>query len=691
MQDLGDYRTVDPWERAEGAPWPPGAVWLARERAWAFALYSRHATAVELCFFGTGDPAVPALAIRLDPYRNRTGRTWHVVVPAEDVGEATLYGYRIDGPWDPAIGDRFDREKVLLDPYALRVWFPPGYDRAAATRPGPTVGKAPLAMLPPPVDHPGPEPDEPRPRHTHDLIVYELHVRGFTMDPSSGVAAPKRGTFAGLVEKIPYLRELGVTAVELLPIHQVDPQEGSYWGYMTLNFFAPNRAYAAGEDPAAEFRTMVRAFHHAGIEVWLDVVYNHTSEGDENGPTHSFRGIDNRNYYLLHPDGSYLNDTGTGNTYRTGHPAGGALVVRSLTHWMDRFGVDGFRFDLASILSRGADGRIVQSPPLIAEIGALAGERDARLVAEAWDIGAYQLGRGFPGITWRQWNGKFRDDVRSFVKGDPGLVGALMSRVYGSSDLFPDGLPDAYRPWMSVNFVTAHDGFCLWDLVSYNAKHNEANGHRNADGADDNRSWNHGFEGASGAPAAVVALRLRQVRNVAALLLLSNGTPMIVAGDEFGHSQGGNNNPYNQDNATTWLDWSKLEGNADLHRFWRRMIAFRKAHRSLGRSRFWREDVRWYGPEGPVDLGPQSRAVGWCLDGRSVGDDDIYVLVNAHWRSARFRLMEAGPWRRVVDTALAAPEDVVDPGAEPRVGDDRYVVGPRSVVVLLRRAAERSA
>ena len=691
VDDLGEFRTVDGWERAEGASWPPGAVWLPRERAWAFSLYSRHATGVELLFFREAAPEAPLAAVRLDPLRNRTGHVWHVFVPAATLDGATHYGYRVDGPWDPAVGHRFDREKVLLDPYATAVWFPPGFDRAAAARPGSTLGRAPLAVLPREAEHPDPAPDEPRPRRTHDLVVYELHVRGFTMDPSSGVLAARRGTFAGLRDKIPYLQELGITAVELLPVHQVDPQEGSYWGYMTLGFFAPNRAYAAGDDVAAEFREMVRAFHRAGIEVWLDVVYNHTSEGDGSGPTHSFRGIDNHGYYLLGAGGTYVNDSGTGNTFRTGHPAARSLVSRSLAHWADRFGVDGFRFDLASILTRAADGRVDPDPSLIAEIGILAGDRDLRLVAEAWDVAAYQLGRGFPGITWRQWNGKFRDDVRSFVKGDPGTVAALMTRVYGSADLFPDGLPDAYRPWMSVNFVTAHDGFCLWDLVSYDRRHNEANGHGSTDGTDDNRSWNHGWEGDLGAPGEVLALRRRQVRNVAALLLLANGTPMLVAGDEFGHSQGGNNNPYNQDNATTWLNWTKLEANRDLHRFWRRMIAFRKAHPTLGRSHYWRDDVRWHGIDGPVDLGRESRALAWFLDGRGTGDDDLYVMVNAGWEPASFRVVEPGPWRRVADTSLPSPDDIVDPGAEPPVAGDRYAVGARSIVVLLRRSAERPA
>jgi glycogen operon protein len=517
--------------------------------------------------------------------------------------------------------------------------------------------------------------------------VYELHVKGFTARANSGVAPEKRGTFLGLIEKIPYLKELGVTVVELLPVQQFDPQERNYWGYMTLNFFAPHQGYSVRE-PLREFQEMVRAFHEAGIQVWLDVVYNHTAEGDQNGPTYSFRGVDNTSYYLVQPDGQYRNDSGCGNTTRCAHPIVRMLVLRSLRHWAEQMYVDGFRFDLASVFARDKHGNVdTDQPALVHEISATAAQLDVRVVAEAWDIGAYLLGRGFPGLTWSQWNGQFRDDLRAFIKGDPGKVGALMARLYGSDDLFPDRPGDVYHPYQSVNFLTAHDGFCLYDLVAYNQKHNEVNGHHNTDGCNDNLSWNCGHEGDQGVPADVLALRRRQVKNFFALLMLANGTPMFCAGDEFLNTQRGNNNPYNQDNETTWLDWDRLEQNRDMFRFFQRMITFRKSRRTLGRSRFWRDDVRWYGANGEPDLSHDSRSLAYRLSGASFGEGELYVMINAHHEPLTFHVQEgeAGGWERIVDTSLPSPQDIVDPGSEPRVNTLNYEVGPRSVVVLGRR------
>jgi isoamylase len=678
--------TVDVWETVEGAPWPLGATWIPSHGAFNFALYSRYATHVTLLFYRDTDPVTPVHVYRLVPQRNKTGRVWHCMVPLTDLRNATLYAYRVDGPHDPESGHRFDPEKVLVDPLAERVHFPPGYEREACARPGRTDGRAPLGVLPfprPPYDWG----DDVRPRHTHELVIYELHVKGFTYRPGSGVTPEHRGTFAGLVEKIPYLRELGVTAVELMPVHQFDPQEHNYWGYMTLNFFAAHASYAVGE-PFQEFRDMVRAFHRAGIEVWIDVVYNHTSEGDATGPTYSYRGIDNRSYYLLKPSrGEYVNDTGTGNTLRSGDPATRTLVLASLVHWMHEQRVDGFRFDLASILARRSDGTIdFEDPPIIGEISSLAQQGDARVVAEAWDISSSLLGRSFPGFTWRQWNGKFRDDVRAFVKGDPGKVPALMLRLYGSDDLFPDSTYDGYRPFQSVNFVTSHDGFCLYDLVSYNRKHNEPNGHGNTDGTDDNLSWNCGWEGDDGAPPDVLTLRRRQVRNIFCLLMLANGTPLFVAGDEFLNTQKGNNNPYNQDNETTWLDWDLPERNADIFRFFQRMIAFRKAHPSIGRSHYWRDDVRWYGVGAQADLSWESRSFAYALHGASQNDGDLYVMINAYWEPLDFVVQEGLPsdWLLSVDTSLEPPDDIADPGRERRLTTLTYRVGQRSIVVLRR-------
>ena len=689
MKTYGHLHTVESWEYDEGSVGPLGATWLETEQAWNFALYSRHATGVTLLLYGAKDFVKPAFQLRLDPLRNKTGRIWHCFVPRNLASTARYYAYRVEGPWDPAQGHRFDAQKVLFDPFAENVFFPPDFSREAARQPGPNDGRAVLGVLP------RREPAfawgaAPPPRHTHDTIVYELHVKGFTASANSGVAPKKRGTFLGLIEKIPYLKELGITVVELLPVHQFDPQEDNYWGYMTLSFFTPHQDYGV-RNAAAEFRKMVRAFHEAGIEVWLDVVYNHTCEGDETGPVYSYRGIDNRSYYLLDSAGRYQDHSHCGNTTRCAHPSVRVLVLGSLQYWGERMGVDGFRFDLASVFARDADGRVdTDAPSIVAEISALGMQLDLRLVAESWDVSAYLLGRSFPGLMWRQWNGQFRDDVRAFVKSDANRVGALMRRLYGSDDLFPDGPGDVYRPYESINFIAAHDGLCLYDLVAYDHKHNEANGHGNLDGVADNRSWNCGWEGDDGAPAEVLTLRHRQIRNFFTLLMLANGTPMFCAGDEFLNTQHGNNNPYNQDNETTWLDWSRLEQHRDMFRFFRQMIALRKSRRSIGRSRYWREDVHWYGPDGPVDFGPESRSLAYCLIGEHFGEGDLYVMVNAFWEPVRFHIQEggAGDWKRLVDTSRASPEDIAEPSGGWPVESLDYEVAPRSIVVLERKTSE---
>ncbi|HLF77408.1 MAG TPA: isoamylase [Dehalococcoidia bacterium] len=659
------------WASVEGAPAPLGASWVEEEQAFNFALYSRHATAVTLLCYTDADPVTPVFHYRFDHLINKTGRVWHCRVPVAALDASTLYAYKVEGPNDPGNGHCFDAAKVLLDPYAQRVFFPPAFSRIACCDAGPTDGKAPLGFLPERA------PLRPwivngRPHHSHDAVIYELHVKGFTARANSGVTAGKRGTFAGLVEKIPYLQELGVTIVELLPVHQFDPQEGNYWGYMTLNFFSPHAAYASS-DPLDEFRDMVAAFHAAGIEVWLDVVYNHTSEGNQLGPTYSWRGIDNSTYYVLGPDSltEYVNESGAGNTTRCNHPATRELIFDSLRYWANEMLVDGFRFDLASIFSLSDDGRSeLADPPLIAEIGALASILDLSLVAEAWDVNSYQLGRSFPGFTWDQWNGKFRDEVRSFVKGDQGVLPALIRRLYGSDDLFPDTLAEAYRPFQSVNFVTAHDGLCLYDLVSYTR--------------DQHSSWDCGWQGDHGVPPEVMDLRRRQIKNFCCLLMLANGVPMLVAGDEFMNTQHGHDNPYDQDNETTWLDWDKLQTNADLFRFFKLMIAFRKAHPSIARSKFWRDDVTWYGVEGAVDYSPHSRALAYHLRGASQEDDDLYVMINSYWQKLIFKVQATAPtqWLRVVDTARPSPQDVLERGQEELMTDQHYEVGPRSVVVL---------
>ncbi len=683
------------WERVEGRPSPLGATWNAEARGWNFALYSRHATSVTLLLYGADEFVEPVHAVRFDHLVNKSGPVWHCWIAEEATRGARYYAYSVDGPDDPAAGFRFDPGKVLLDPYARAVFFPPGFDREAAKRRGSNAGRAPLGVLDasrrPPAD-----PGRCRPRHGWNTVIYEMHVRGFTRRPNSGVAADHRGTFAGVVDKIPYLLDLGVTVVELLPVSQRDPQEPNYWGYMPLSFFAPHAAYAAAGTPDgafAEMQHMVRALHDAGIEVVLDVVYNHTVEADEIGPTYSYRGIDNPTYYLLHDDRRrYRNDTGTGNVLHTANPAVRRLVVDSLRFWAREMRVDGFRFDLASVFTRRSDGSVdVDDPAVIAGIGSDPDLADLRLIAEPWDLGSYQLGRRFPGTHWAQWNDRYRDEVRAFVRGDRRTVASLMTRLYGSCDQFPDEPRDAYRPFQSINFVTAHDGFCLYDLVSYSQKHNHANGWANADGHDHNLSWNCGHEGDDGAPAEVLALRRQQVKNFFALLLLSNGTPMFCAGDEFMNTQGGNNNPYNQDNETTWLDWSLLDRNRDIYRFFAMMIAFRKAHPSIGRSRFWRGDVQWYGMGREVDWSDGSHHLAYCLRGASQSDRDLYVMINAGPEDLTFAVQqgETGDWRRLMDTALPSPADILpDDEAEP-LASLSCLVRARSVVVLLRREGTR--
>lgn len=683
---------MDRWAAQEGAQSPLGVTWVEEEQAFNFALYSKHAMGVTLLLYGSDDLVNPVARHRLNYLTNKSGRVWHCRIPVSRLRNMTYYAYQVEGPFEPAEGHRFDPEKVLLDPYAKAVFFPPGFDREAAREVGSNAGRAPLGVMP--HDHRQFEWGQDRPpRHTHDLVICEMHVKGFTMRPNSGISDETRGTYAGVIEKLPYLTELGVTAIELLPIHQRDPQEGNYWGYMPLNFFSPHYEYAS--DPVAggqvhEFRAMVKALHDAGIEVLLDVVYNHTTEGNQNGPTYSYRAIDNTTYYLLEQDRRwYRNDTGAGNVIHAANRYVRRTVVESLLYWKDEMHVDGFRFDLASLFTRNSDGSInLDDPPIIAEISGIAELKRMRLIAEAWDLSTYQLGRSFPGLNWLQWNGKFRDDVRAFVKGDPGTVPALMTRLYGSDDLFPDQFLHAYHAYQSVNFITCHDGFSLYDLVAYNHKHNWANGHQNQDGRDDNYSWNCGWEGDEGVPDAVMALRKRQVKNLCCLLFLSNGTPMFCAGDEFMNTQGGNNNPYNQDNETTWLDWSLLERNHDVFRFFKRMIAFRKAHPSLGRSRFWREDVHWYGVGPEIDLSHDSHSLAFFLSGASQQDDDLYVMINAYWEDLSFTVQEgaAQDWWRVIDTSLPSPDDFHEPGQEQVLRSLHCRVKARSVVVLRRKA-----
>ena len=676
------------WAQTEGTSFPHGVTWVESEQAFNFVVYSEHAESVTLLLYSVTDLVNPVFTYRFNFLRNKSGRVWHCRIPVADMGEARYYAYSVSGPTGLPL-HTFDPQKILLDPYAKCTFFPAAFDRTLAMREGSNAGRAPLGALAAhraSFDWAG----DQLQHHESDAIIYELHVKGFTRNPNSGVDSSRAGTYAGLVEKIPYLKELGVTVVELMPVFQRDPHERDYWGYMPLNFFAPHAQYASccqDDEQHLEFRNMVKALHSAGIGVVLDVVYNHTSEGDQNGPIYSYKGFDGPGYYMRSSDPAspYANYSGTGNTLNFGQAHVRKLVMDSLRYWRREMHVDGFRFDLASVFSRNADGSLnCGDAPIFNELAADPELGHIRFIAEPWDTGAYQLGRGFPGITWHQWNGRFRDDIRRFVKGDPGMVPDLMRRIYGSDDLFPDTRAEAYHPFQSINFITSHDGFTLYDLVAYDRKHNWKNGHNNQDGMDDNFSWNCGHEGDEGVPETVLALRRRQVKNFCCLLLLSNGMPMFRSGDEFLNTQYGNNNPYNQDNETGWLDWSQLRANQDVFRFFKGMIAFRKNHPSLSRSRFWREDVSWYGAGHAVDLSHDAHSLAFCLHGASQKDDDIYVMINAYWEPLTFTIQEGPPqeWRRIVDTSLPSPDDFSDCGVP--VDRMSYEVAPRSIVVFTR-------
>ena len=666
---------------------PLGVTWIEEDQAFNFALCAEHAESVKLFLYSPTDLAQPVLTFQFDPIRNKSGRIWHCRIPLGQMYDARYYGYSASGPAVAGLRG-FDHEKVLLDPYAKRVFFPPGFDRKRAMGSGPNHAQAPLGVLPEhsnAFDWAG----DVSPRPESDAIIYELHVKGFTRHPNSGVHPSQAGTYTGLIEKIPYLKDLGITVVELMPVFQRDPEERDYWGYMPLNFFAPHAEYGArGDDEQhLEFKNMVKAFHKARIAVVLDVVYNHTCEGDHHGPIYSLKGFDAAGYYMMSgdPTNPYANHSGTGNTLNFSQPHVRKMVMDSLRYWKNEMHIDGFRFDLASVFSRNADGTLNWGDaPIFSEIAADPELGRLALIAEPWDVGCYQLGRGFPGTTWLQWNARYRDDIRRFVRGDAGMVPDLMRRIYGSDDLFPDSREHAYHAFQTVNYIDCHDGFTLYDLVSYNQKHNWKNGHDNQDGMDANYSWNCGHEGDESVPAEVLALRRKQAKNFFCLLMLSNGIPMFRAGDEFLNTQLGNNNPYNQDNEISWLDWRQLKANQDIFRFFKGMIAFRKSHPSLCRSRFWREDISWYGTGPTVDLSPESHSLAFCLHGASQSDDDIYVMINAYWEPLQFQIQEGTPedWARIVDTDQPSPDDFTKQGLP--LQHSIYQVAPRSIVVLVR-------
>ena len=661
-----------------------------------FSVFSANATGMEIVLFDHADDPKSARVIALDPTLHRTSHYWHIFVPGIKPGQ--LYGYRVHGPNDAAAGHRFDHDKVLIDPYSKSVSIGRNYKRSSACKPGDNAAssmKSVVADLST-FDWEG---DTPLKRPFRRTVIYEMHVAGFTRHPDSGVAAAKRGTYLGVIDKIPYFQELGVTAVELLPVFQFDTQGAlpglsNYWGYSPVSFFAPHLAYSSGNDPLAcldEFRIMVKALHRAGIEVILDVVYNHTDERDERGPTFCFRGLENSYYYILNKDkATYADFTGVGNTLKANHSIVKRLILDSLKYWVSEMHVDGFRFDLASVFSRDESGKPMANPPILWEIDSEPVLAGTKLIAEAWDAGGlYQVG-SFGQDKWKEWNGQFRDDIRGFLKGDSGTVVKLRKRISGSFDLYREG----HRPaGQSINFATCHDGFTLNDLVSYNSKHNEANHELNNDGTDVNLSWNCGVEGPS-TDAEIETLRIQQIKNFFALTLLSVGTPMLLMGDEVRRTQKGNNNAYCQDNETSWLDWSLCAANADLLRFVRHMIQARLAFdHGIEGGRIALEEylskarMEWHGVElGNPDWGDDSHSVAVTLHS-FVSSQVRYIAINAFWKPLEFALPPVtagsqGGWIRLIDTSLPSPDDIMEEGTGVPVATPKYLVNPRSIVML---------
>ena len=691
-----------------GEPLPLGAT--VRPDGVNFSVFSKHATAVHLLLFDDARDPVPSATFELDAEHHRTFDYWHCFVPAVRAGQ--LYGYRVYGPWAPKLGHRFDPDKVLLDPYARGVVYGDNWCHETACEPGDNAGQAMVGVVTDPGDFDWGGVERPR-IAPERRVIYEMHVRGFTRHPSASARHP--GSFDAVLQKIPYLLDLGVTTLQLMPVFQFDEGEvfrhdpstgrrlSNYWGYSPVSFFAPHWPYATagweGMCPLTGFREMVRELHRAGLEVFLDVVYNHTGEGDPRGPTISLRGFDNRVYYLLDPEDRrrYADFSGCGNTLNANHPAVRHLIVDSLRYWVEVMQVDGFRFDLASALCRDERGEPLDEPPLLWEIESDPALLRTKLIAEAWDAGGlYQVGR-FPGRRWAEWNGPFRDDVRRFVRGDLGLAGKVAARVTGSADIYEG---NGRGPIQSINFVTCHDGFTLADLVSYARKHNEANGEENRDGSNDNHSASCGIEGPTDDPR-VLARRRRQLRNFLTILFISHGTPMLLMGDEVCRTQRGNNNAYCQDSDLSWLDWGLLDQHPDVHRFVRALIRLRRTHANLRPARFVigaehpeagaRPTVAWFGTDGGApDWSHEARALAYRLTGP--GDVPLYVAMNMAPRRRLFQvppLPGGGVWRRAVDTASPSPEDITPEPSDRPVAGSAIAVAGRAIVVLVADPSRR--
>jgi glycogen operon protein len=677
-----------------------------------FAFFSRHATRVRLELFDRPQDRTPARVIDLDPVRNRTGDAWHVWV--EGIHPSQLYAYRVDGPYRPEEGHRFNFSKLLLDPFATAIsrlhrWdFGParGYDPSSPEQDLVCSSADDAGAMPKCVfthEHFHWHDDRPPGHPWSKTVIYETHVRGFTIHPTSGLEHP--GTYRGLVEKIPYLKELGVTAVELMPVQEfnedqvmsIDPHTGkplgNYWGYDPVAFFAPKASYSSSGglgQQKLEFKEMIRAFHAAGIEVILDMVFNHTAEGNHLGPTLCFRGIDNATFYTLAEDKRYYKDyTGTGNTINANHPVLRDYILTALRYWVVEMHVDGFRFDLASVLGRDGTGNLLSNPPLLERIAEDPILRETKIIAEAWDAaGAYEVG-SFSERRWAEWNGRYRDDVRRFWRGDDGMLGSFASRICGSADIYAKS---GKGPESSINFVTCHDGFTLNDLVSYHSKHNEANGKNNHDGADENFSENFGAEGET-TDSLIESMRKRQIKNFLLTLLISRGVPMLLGGDEFRRTQCGNNNAYCQDNEISWHDWSDLKRHKEIYRFTRAMIAFRRAHPILSEEQFYTDtEIHWFSSRGglPNWADPKEKTFA-CMIHES-HEDALYLMFNASSDSVTFALPSApqnARWHLAFDTSREAPRDVFPAGEEPLLENPQaYLVSLHSSAILLARRQE---
>jgi len=677
-----------------GKSYPLGATVAPDKSGVNFCVYSRNATMVELLLFESPVAQKPSDIIRLNILHNRSYFYWHCFV--QGIGPGQIYAYRVYGPYKPAEGLTFDPEKVLVDPYS-RLITDDLYKREAARRPGSNLECSMRSVVVDTTEYDW-EGDMPLNVENSRTVIYELHVKGFTANPNSGVSEEHRGTFRGLIDKIPYLKDLGITAVELLPIQQFDPNDVkpplvNYWGYNPFAFFAPHRGYSSDGSllgPVNEFRDMVKALHKAGIEVILDVVFNHTAEGNETGPMLAFRGFENSDYYILDEENKYLyaNYTGCGNTLNANNSVVKRLIIDSLKYWVSEMHVDGFRFDLASVFSRGADGEPLQDPPILWQIESDPVLARTKLIAEAWDAGGlYQVG-SFVGYKWAEWNGKFRDDVRKFVRGDNGLVPVVARRLAASPDVYPDPLRNPAR---GINFVTCHDGFTLNDLVSYNTKHNEANRENNRDGANENFSWNCGVEGPT-SKSGIENIRKRSVKNLLVFLFTGQGTPLLLMGDEVRRTQLGNNNAYCHDNEMNWFDWSLLHKHRDIHHFTKRMIHFTRSHHIFSWCSPWMNggnfgesimDLHGIEPFRP-DLGDHSLTLSFTL--KDFWNNSYYhFIINSYWESLDFKLPHYSnmeKWEVVVDTAQENPNDFHEPGSGVYVEGGKYLSRERSFVIL---------